>query len=99
MSEQACKTPLIDLLIDVPATLRVTWETQWAEDGTPTGHAMCPIGNLCHEAADRIAELEANRKASCIAFAQWFRSGNNRHGRTENECWEFWLAEREKDDE
>lgn len=37
-------------------------------------------------------ELEAKRKADCIAFAQWFRSGNNRDGRTEDECWRVWTA-------
>jgi len=59
MSDKACKTPLIDLLRSVPITHRAEWEIQWAEDGTPTGHAMSPIGKLCHDAADRIAELEA----------------------------------------
>ena len=58
-NEQACATPLVDMLRSVPASHRTEWETQWAEDGTPTGHAMSPIGKHCHDAADRIADLEA----------------------------------------
>ena len=50
------------------------------------------------ESQRRIAELEADRKADCIAFAQWFRSGNNRDGRTEDECWELWQALEQKDE-
>jgi len=58
MSEKPSKTPLIDLLMDVPEDYRGEWETQWSEDGTPCGHAMAPIGRYCHEAADRIKALE-----------------------------------------
>lgn len=56
---QPQQTPLIDLLRAVPKDLRSQWPIQWTEDGHETGHAMCPIGRLAHEAADRIAELEA----------------------------------------
>lgn len=59
MSDQAYKTPLIDLLRNVPKDHRTQWSIQWAEDGRETGHAICPIGRLAHEAADRIVELEA----------------------------------------
>ena len=59
MSEQAYKTPLVDLLRNVPKDHRTEWPIQWAENGAETGHALCPIGKLAHEAADRIAELEA----------------------------------------
>ena len=53
-TEGCVTTPLVDLLRNVPITHRTEWEIQWAEDGTPTGHAMCPIGKHCHDAADRI---------------------------------------------
>jgi hypothetical protein len=59
MSEQAKKTPLIDLLRDVPKDHRTQWPIQWSGDGWVSGHAMCPVGILAHEAADRIVELEA----------------------------------------
>lgn len=59
MSEdQATEITLVDLLRDIPCDYRGEWPIQWAEDGTPTGHAMYPIGLLAHKAADRIAELE-----------------------------------------
>jgi len=54
----SCNTPLTELLKAVPITHRTEWEIQWAEDGTPTGHAICPIGKHCHDAADRVTELE-----------------------------------------
>ena len=59
MTEQACETPLVEMLQAVPMAHRTEWEIQWAEDGTPTGHAISPIGLLCHNAADCITELEA----------------------------------------
>jgi hypothetical protein len=62
MSEQAYETLLVDLLRSVPIDHRTEWEIQWAEDGTPTGHSIATIGKDCHEAADRIEELEAENK-------------------------------------
>jgi hypothetical protein len=59
MSEQAYKKPLIDLLQSVPKDHRTQWPIQWSGDGWVSGHAMCPVGILAHEAADRIVELEA----------------------------------------
>lgn len=56
--EQACETPLVDLLREIPKYHRTEWETQWFEDGTPSGHAMCPIGRDAHRAADTIESLE-----------------------------------------
>lgn len=58
ISDNAQKTPLVEMLRSVPKTHRTEWEIQWAEDGTATGHAMSPIGKHCHAAADRIEELE-----------------------------------------
>ena len=43
----------------------------------------------------RVAELQSTHKADCIAFAQWFRSGANRTGRTEDECYRLWTELRE----
>ena len=65
---ESCNTPLTELLKAVPITHRTEWETQWAEDGTPTGHCMSPIGKHCHEAADRIAELEQELSRVRINF-------------------------------
>jgi hypothetical protein len=53
------QTPLVDLLREVPKDLRAEWPSQWAEDGRPIGHTLSPVGKHCHEAAERIAELEA----------------------------------------
>jgi len=59
MSAQAYKTPLLDLLRNVPKSHRTEWPIQLSEDGREIGRAMCPIGRLVHEAADRIMQLEA----------------------------------------
>lgn len=67
---EAQKTPLTDLLRGVPPSHRTEWESQWAENGRPTGHTMCPVGKLMHEAADRIAELEAENER-LREFAIW----------------------------
>ena len=69
MSEQAYKTPLIDLLRNVPKDHRTQWPIQWSENGSEIGHAMCPIGRLAHEAADRIVELEALQSGEPVAVA------------------------------
>ena len=58
MSE-AHKTPLVDLLRGIPEKHRTEWPIQFREDGTPTGHTMCPVGRFAHEAADKIDELQA----------------------------------------
>ena len=58
MSDQAMQVPLVELLRGIPSALRGEWVTQWSEDGFETGHAMAPVGMYCHQAADRIAELE-----------------------------------------
>jgi hypothetical protein len=71
MSDKANKTPLTDLLRDVPIDHRTSWESQWADDGTPTGHTMSPIGKLCHEAAERIAELETFIERMINAYPDW----------------------------
>lgn len=52
MSE-AKQTPLLDLLRGIPADARMTYEHH------PTHHQMIPVGRLAHEAAARIAGLEA----------------------------------------
>ena len=53
----AQQTPLVDLLRAVPKDHRTQYEIQWREDGSPTGHALSPVGRLMHEAADEIARL------------------------------------------
>ena len=55
----ACKVPLVERLRSIPRNLRAEWAMQWDEEGRATGHTLSPVGRLCHEAADRIAELEA----------------------------------------
>ena len=59
MSSIPMKTPLLDLLRDVPKDARGSWPTQWSDDGRETGHAMTPYGRLCHEAADQLKDLKA----------------------------------------
>lgn len=59
MSDRAaCATPLVEILRSVPKDYRTARAIQWAQDGTETGHQFIPVGNMMHEAADRIAELE-----------------------------------------
>ena len=56
--------------------------------------------NITLEIAKLQAEntkLKAERKRECIAFAQWFRSGSNRNGRTEDKCWDLWQAIKESE--
>jgi len=38
-----------------------------------------------------LRDKDAARKAQCIAFAQWFRQGNNRRDRDADACYELWL--------
>ena len=68
MSEQGYKAPLIDLLRNVPKDHRTQWPIQWSENGSEIGHAMCSIGRLAHEAADRIVELEALQSGEPVAW-------------------------------
>jgi hypothetical protein len=56
------ETPLVELLKTVPKDARFVEEE---EEFSSTYH---PVGRLCHEAADRIAELEA--KLSCKTVAE-----------------------------
>ncbi len=64
--EQACETPLLELAKSVPEDLRAEWPIQWWEDGTPSGHAMAPVGRYVHDLVAEIerltAELESMRK-------------------------------------
>jgi len=58
MSEhKAAKTPLIDLLRYVPVDTV-------GQVSTPTSSQNIPYGRLCHEAAERIAALEAVAEAA-----------------------------------
>jgi len=50
---QAQKTPLVDLLRDIPVAQRTTWPAVWRVGGLVTA----PIGKLAHEAADEIDRL------------------------------------------
>jgi len=47
----------MELVRGVPKDLRGQWEIQWFEDGTPSGHAMAPVGKYLHEQADEIERL------------------------------------------
>jgi hypothetical protein len=51
MSDQAYKTPLIDLLKAIPADARMTYEHH------STHHSMIPVGRLSAEAVDEITTL------------------------------------------
>lgn len=59
MSDQPKQTPILELARGVPKDLRAQWESQWREDGTPTGHTMAPVGRYVHELVDMIEELQA----------------------------------------
>ena len=49
--QQACQTPIIDLLRDIPADARMVYEVN------PTHHQSIPVGVLAHQAADEIDRL------------------------------------------
>lgn len=55
--ETAAATPLLDLLDNIPADARLSYEH------SPTHHQMIPVGGLASAAAFRIRELEAERDA------------------------------------
>jgi hypothetical protein len=59
MSDKPAQVPLVELARTIPKDLRAEWEIQWAEDGTPTGHSMAPVGRYIHELLDA---LEAKDK-------------------------------------
>jgi len=59
MNDQASATPLVELLRSIPKDLRAEWEIQWFEDGTPSGHAMAPVGKHAHDAAEQIKQLQS----------------------------------------
>jgi hypothetical protein len=58
VNQQCSQTPLVELLREIPIGQRISWECQWAEDGSATGHAMCPVGELAHRAATQIDFLK-----------------------------------------
>jgi hypothetical protein len=58
MDEQACKTPLVELLQRIP----IDAVYQWQEPDGLQAFCSTPIGAMAHEATDRIAELEARNR-------------------------------------
>lgn len=64
MNDQASATPLVELLRSIPKDLRAEWEIQWFEDGTPSGHAMAPVGKHAHDAAEQIKQLQSKKRPS-----------------------------------
>jgi hypothetical protein len=50
-----CQVPLVELLKSVPNDARFVLEEEFSS-------AYYPVGTLCHQAADRIAELEKDLK-------------------------------------
>lgn len=54
---QACETPLAELLRSTPISYRASWESHWNEAGDAIGHTMSPLGRYAHEAADMISRL------------------------------------------
>ena len=57
MSSQPCKTPLVDLLREVPYEHRIGIEMIDSE-GIVYGHHLFPIGKRAHQAADTIESLQ-----------------------------------------
>jgi len=54
MENECAETPLIELLRDVPKDARLEIEVN------PTHHKMIPVGVLCHNAAEKLAETQKN---------------------------------------
>ena len=52
MSDE-CKTPLIELLLAVPADARTSYKL------SKTHYSFIPVGHYCHEAAEEIERLSA----------------------------------------
>ena len=68
----ACEVPLIKQLRSVPKDCRVCIETQWGEDGTPTGHRYIPVGRMIHEAADALTQAAPpDSLAVAQALEEW----------------------------
>jgi hypothetical protein len=67
---------------------------------TDLGCPICRMEKGLHKMdcqnASYVSILTDRKKADYIAFAQWFRSGANRYGRTAEECYDFWSAMDEK---
>ena len=63
MSELACETPLIDLLLGVPADARMIYEE------SPTSSHSIPVGRLCADAAAAIERLRTDYANACKLVA------------------------------
>jgi hypothetical protein len=67
-ADGACETPLVDLLNNIPADARMTYEHD------PTHHSMIPVGVLARKAAAELArlsnELEHERALREIAHRE-----------------------------
>lgn len=68
MSDQACKTPVEDLLRAIPRDHVIQFETD--DNGFKVWH-NCPIGREAHEAAEKIIKLQAEveRLTGCLKNA------------------------------
>ena len=58
----ACEVPFCEQLRSVPTGFRASREIQWADDGTPTGHQLIPVGFMFHRAADALDAKDARIK-------------------------------------
>ena len=56
--EDCYEVPIVERLRSVTKDYRTCVVTQWAEDGSETGHRFIPVGYLMHEAADEIVRLQ-----------------------------------------
>ena len=54
---QACEVPFVEQLRSVPKDFRAERVIQRADDGTPTGHQIIPVGFMFHRAADELERL------------------------------------------
>jgi hypothetical protein len=75
---RAYEVPLVERLLAIPKDYRAEIETQWAEDGAPTGHRFIPVGHLMHIASaelaasgETIARLTAERDEACDHARIW----------------------------
>lgn len=53
-----CDVPLIELLRKIPNHTVLQWEYS-----VPLTHCQSPVGRYCHQAADKIEQLEAENAA------------------------------------